>query len=392
MHAFQLWREFKLSLAEIYTLFPTTEIVYADMGVCILNTQNSQEIIEKAQKMGWVIKIIALFENYAWKPAQTILEQSEGFEGKFRYGISALWGDEKNLKRILMDTKKLLKEGWMSARFVNKNFSNLSSAQIIGEGLVKRSSDFSIISAGGMEYFGKTIWVQDIEKYSQRDYGKTRDMVVGMLPPKLAQMMINISYDGQVKIQSIYDPFCGLWTILIESILMGNKQVYGSDISPENIEKTKKNITFARKEFDNVLKTSETSVLDAKGISSSPYLKKSDVIVTEGYLGQAFLKHTVSEQKIQEEKKHLLDIYEKFFFGLHKANFKGIIVISFPFWEIKGKYFYFSEVYDIIKKYCKNLPLLPKDIEFQHTKSGSLLYKRKDQVVGREIFKLKIRK
>jgi len=27
-------------------------------------------------------------------------------------------------------------------------------------------------------YFGTTIWVQDIEKYSKRDYGKARDMVV----------------------------------------------------------------------------------------------------------------------------------------------------------------------------------------------------------------------
>jgi len=44
------------------------------------------------------------------------------------------------------------------------------------------------------------------------------------------------------------------------------------------------NITFARKEFENKLKTSMTQILDAKGISSSPFLKKSDAIVTEGYL------------------------------------------------------------------------------------------------------------
>jgi len=59
--------------------------------------------------------------------------------------------------------------------------------------LVERNADFTIISAGDMEYFGKTIWIQDIENYSKIDYVKTRDMVVGMLPPKLAQMMIHIS-------------------------------------------------------------------------------------------------------------------------------------------------------------------------------------------------------
>ena len=59
--------------------------------------------------------------------------------------------------------------------------------------MVERGTDFTLIVAGDTEYFGKTVWVQDIENYSKRDYGKTRDMEVGMLPPKLAQMMIHIS-------------------------------------------------------------------------------------------------------------------------------------------------------------------------------------------------------
>jgi hypothetical protein len=65
-----------------------------------------------------------------------------------------------------------------------------------------------------------------------------------------------------------------------------------------------------------------------------------------------------------------------------------VIVISFPFWDIRGKYHYFSEVYDIIKKYCKIQHLLPFHDEIKHTRSGSLLYKRPNQTVGREIFKL----
>jgi len=67
-------------------------------------------------------------------------------------------------------------------------------------------------------------------------------------------------------------------------------------------------------------------------------------------------------------------------------------VISFPFWEIRGKYYYFDEIYEVIKKHAKKLSLLPKLDDIKHTRSGSLLYKRADQVVGREIFKLKIKK
>jgi len=62
---------------------------------------------------------------------------------------------------------------------------------------------------------------------------------------------------------------------------MQNDEVYGSDISPENIEKTKKNISYTRKNFDNSVKTAEVLILNAEGISSSPYLKKIDSIVTE---------------------------------------------------------------------------------------------------------------
>jgi hypothetical protein len=37
------------------------------------------------------------------------------------------------------------------------------------------------------------IFIQDIDAYSARDTGKTRDMEVGMLPPKLAQMMLSLA-------------------------------------------------------------------------------------------------------------------------------------------------------------------------------------------------------
>jgi len=345
MYAFWLWREFKLSLAEIYSCFPKTEIVYISKSICILNTQNKEEILRKASHMWWTIKIIELTPGYRGKPEYSILDIAEKHEWKFAYGLSILGSDE-NLKTKLIETKKSLKAKWISSRFVNKNFQSLSSAQIIWENLVSRWSDFTIIIAGDTEYFGKTIWVQDIEAYGKRDYGKTRDMQVGMLPPKLSQMMINIS--GWNK---VYDPFCGLWTILIESVLMWNSEVYGSDISSENIEKTKKNISYARREFENKLKTSMTQVLDAKWISSSPFLKKSDVIVTEWYLGQVFTNKTVSKTAIEQEKKLLLEIYIKFFEWLKRANYTGIIVICFPFWEVMWIYNYFDEVYVRIKSY-----------------------------------------
>ena len=392
MYAFQLWREYKLSIAEIYALFPTAIPVHVDDDFCILDMKSCEEIRKKASRMWWVIKIIEISQETG-NISELIQGEAEKHEGKFRYGLSIFWQIVGNagLRSLLMGLKRSLKSTGISARFINKNFENLSSAQIIAEDLVVRGSDFTIIGVEGKTYLWKTIWIQDIDAYSKRDYGKTRDMLVGMLPPKLAQIMINIASPQEKGKITVYDPFCGLGTILIESILMQNTEVYGSDISPENIEKTKKNINYARKNFENSIKTAEAMILDAKWISSSPYLKKTDVIVTEGYLGQVFLPYNVTHAKIQEVKKELLDIYEHFFKGLQKANFRWHIVISFPFWEIQGKYYYFSEIYDSIKRYGKTLPLLPRLETIKHSKSGSLLYKRPGQVVGREIFKIKIK-
>jgi len=395
MYAFQLGRESKLSLAEIFSVFPHSKIEYADKNICIIDIEKKQDLLKFLDQMWGTIKVIELFQSYRWKPVDTIIEIAREFEGKFRFWLSFLWSDA-SLKTLLMQAKKMLKEEKISGRFINKNFQNLSSAQIIWEWLVERQSDFTIISAWKLMYFGTTIWVQDIEKYSKRDYGKARDMVVWMLPPKLAQMMINISTSEFVQLKNstptIYDPFCGLGTILIESILMQNNVVYGSDISAENIEKTKENLNYARKNFNNSVKTAEAMVLDATWISSSPYLKKSDFIVTEWYLGQVFLKYSVTEKKIDEEKVKLLEMYSKFFEWLSRANYTWVIVISFPFWEVRWKYIYFNEIYELIKKYTKNLPLLPSHEEIKHTRSWSLLYKRPDQIVGREIFKLKMKK
>ena len=161
MYAFQLWREFKLSLAEIHQCFPKTEIEYISKNICILNSQDKAEILKKAAHIWGTIKIIELIEWYRGKPEYSILDIAEKHEGKFAYGLSVLWSD-KALKTLLMETKKVLKVKGVSSRFVNKNFQNLSSAQIIWENLVKRWSDFTLVVAGDMEYFGKTVWVQEL--------------------------------------------------------------------------------------------------------------------------------------------------------------------------------------------------------------------------------------
>jgi len=43
----------------------------------------------------------------------------------------------------------------------------------------------------------------------------------------------------------------------------------------------------------------------------------------------------ITRERIEKQKEAIQKIYEPFFTGLKKSNYKGTIVISFPFWEMK---------------------------------------------------------
>lgn len=377
---FALWREYKLSIAEIFAVFSEGKAVFYDKDVLIIENINEKSVLEKADFLWWTIKIFKVIDN-------DIIDDALNIEWKFKYGVSTFW-DKKNLKEILNSTKKILKENWLSSRFINKDFKNLSSAQIIWEKLVKNGTDYSFVFDGDKKYTWKTIWVQDIDSYSKRDYSKDRDMQTGMLPPKLCQMMINIS-----SWKTIYDPFVWLGTVLIESILMWNKKVYWSDLNQSMVEHSRNNIFKFAQENNIILEDVEFIKLNAKFINESSVLleKNIDAIVTEWYLWEIMTQKNISIDRIDKQKESLISIYEKFFENLKKINYTWNIVICFPFWEISWKYIYFEEIYKTLSLLCDIQPLFPTSFENITTKVWSLLYKREKQLVWREIFKLKIK-
>lgn len=395
MFAFELWREFKLSIAEIFKVFPSGKSVFFDKNILILDNLKKEEVLEKSKNIWWTIKIIEVLEVF-WDEENILSENLplNNFEWKFNYAINIYW-QKKSLKEILKISKNIIKSASLNPRFINQDFKNVSSVQIIKEALVKKWTDFNLIYWSEKTFFWNSIFVQDIYAYSNRDYGKDRDMHVWMLPPKLAQMMINLStppatlppHWGGLR-GSIYDPFVWLWTVLIESVYMWNKKIFWSDLSEKMVETSNENLEKLRGKFNF-----EKNIFfqNAKYISEVNIFSEIDSIVTEWYLWEIMTKNNINLERIEKQRKKLSDLYEWFFSWLKSKNFKWTIVISFPFWEMNTKYFYFEEIYDIIKKYCNILEILPEDFAHLKTKVWSLLYKRDAQLVGREIFVLKIK-
>ena len=395
MFAFELWREFKLSIAEIYSLFPKMEIIYFDEKILIVDNLKKEKVESYAKIMWWSIKIIEIDEIFKSddKFLQTLVYDYIAnffWNKKNHFALNFYWKANFSQKEILVKAKKYFQKKWISSRFVNNDFKNIKSYQIIKEKLVEKKTDFNLIFAENNVYVWNTIFVQNIDEYSKRDFWKSRDMQVGMLPPKLAQIMINLSKNKDDN--TIYDPFCWLGTILLESIIWWNYQVFGSDISQKCVDKTTKNIEFIKNSFENNLKKFEVIKFDARNIAKSPILSKYKItsIVTEWFLWEIFWEKNINLEKIEKAKNELLPIYKDFLTWLNKIKFDWNIVFSLPFWEFKGKYYYFNEIYEIIKKYFEIQKILPNQIN--SSKMWSLLYKRAKQTVWREIFVVKVRR
>ena len=129
---------------------------------------------------------------------------------------------------------------------------------------------------------GITRSVQPFDEFSRRDYGRpNRDPRSGMLPPKLAQIMINLSRTQ--KTATLLDPFCGSGTIIQEALLMGYTQVIGSDISQSAVENTKTNLAWLK------LKAQQLIVSNVAALAKHVPAQSIDAVVTEPYLGPPLL-------------------------------------------------------------------------------------------------------
>jgi len=210
--------------------------------------------------------------------------------------------------------------------------------------------------------------VQDIDAYSERDYNKPfRDMKVGMLPPKLAQILLNLTgAEG-----TIWDPFCGGGVLIMEGLLMGHVML-GSDINAKTLEGAKQNVAWLREVFD-VEADAKLFVHDAT--EPLPGIR-FDAIACEGYLGpvQNRLK---SKTELAPVIAELNTLYRTFFSALKAGKFKGPVVIAIPFYKVReGELSLYSLISEVERMGFK--------------KELDLKYARKDQLVGRQILRFRL--
>lgn len=405
LFAFSLGREFKLSIAEIASVCGFSSIVETSPDLAVVRFRDREAAIAAFAKLGGSVRLFEIQSDCPF--SEFLTKATEYYRGKMvsdaknSFALAYVGPNKPKLSELALRVKKFLKTGDLSIRACNVDDNTINAASFKKDHLSQTLLETAILEIGKKSYFAVTLACQDVDAFAARDLAKGRDMEVGMLPPKLARIMVNLTLGrgGAEAVSSpdrpkpvvyapkrIYDPFCGLGTVLIEALDLGYKDVLGSDLSERMAISTAEALEAPG---DAAGAKYLTMTLDAKDVASKPENFRGAAVVTEGYLGEIQSAKSVSEDSVAEQKKILLPIYDGFFKGLRDLGYRGTTVMCVPFWEVRGKYVYFEEFFDVLKKYgFYSDSLLPKNFEFKSTKFGSLLYKRQGQTVGREIVRV----
>lgn len=376
-YIFILGKHPELSVAELESRYPEHNVLskgedFVVMDLSVLIDQNEFDQLGGCIKVGKLVKEVGK-EELVSGISDVLFNHYH--DVKLDYGLSLYGCSENQLRTFLMKLKKKLRADGIKSRFINNDFKNISAAQyksIRGKGI-----ELVILKQGNQFMIGEVVGVQDIDSYSKRDFDKPfRNMQMGMMPPKLAQILINLTgVTGK-----IWDPFCGSGTLVMEGLLMGREMV-GSDINSEHIGGAKQNVGWLINQFEirnlayrQAVPKSELLVHDA----TEAFSGKFDAIAFEGDLG---IPHNqfIQPDKLEKIVDELDQLYIRFFENLKTMKCKVPIVAALPFFKLR----------DGDEIYLKKTLLAAEDMGFN--RDLDLKYSRDDQAVGRDIYRFKMK-
>lgn len=372
-----------LSLAEIKALFPNN--AWHKYGTVVISEfQAELEAVNLINSLGGIIKIGEIVNEFSLANRRALSDgvkdeiilsaKKNEAEGKFNFGFS-FYEDNRipgDFFKLGLAVKKDLKSIGISSRMVTSREKILSSVVVEQNNLISKGVELCLITDKKGVFVGKTLAVQPFKALSHRDFGRPqRDDHSGMIPPKLAQIMINLArrddkdYDKKI----ILDPFCGSGTILTEAYLMNFKKIIGSDLSDKAVSDSIKNIDWiidwankggGQEKEKNIFEVFQFDVLNLDDKIEKNYI---DYIVCEPYLGPQR-----GYKKFDEVVSELNELYSKaisVFYKILKA--KGRVVMIWPQFRAEGKLWKINPAVGDFKI------------------SSSVVYGRDEQKVWREI-------
>jgi tRNA G10 N-methylase Trm11 len=386
-----LGRQPAISMAELERLYGdvtwfsnTTARIHTDLPIDV-------------QRLGGVSKvgrIVAELPGGEWRRASMKLVQAYSqawstHEGKITLGISSYGFDvsAREVQKTGIVLKAKLKQKGVSFRLVPNDEAALSSATSHHNklGLSDNKVELLVIKGrGGKVVIAESTGAQNITALARRDQGRpARDAFVGMLPPKLALTMINLTglhpaMQDTNNPPVVLDPFCGTGVLLQEALLLGYK-AYGSDLSDKMIDYSTKNLDWLI--TTNQLTSADYTVHQGDAMTAK-WQQPIDAIACESYLGQPF-SAPPSADKLTQVRGNCDHIITEFLQNIGNQITPGTpLCVAVPAWRAADGSF-------------THLPLIKKLAQlgyhqhtFKNVRADELLYYREDQVVARELLVL----
>lgn len=437
MHIAILGRQPALSIAELERLYGSRKVSWFGESSALVDGSEFEfarlggslkggRVVLELPGGNWRRISTAIVEHYlkAWQATEHKLTL-----GISTYGLNVTSRDVQGTGIIL---KKKLRAHDVSVRLIPNQDIALSTATSHHNklGLSPHRIELLVVrGASGRIVIAESVGVQNITALAARDQARPHtDAFVGMLPPKLARMMVNLTvgtmdkrimvsgagepasaplFEGDVPVRAsqapqaehsspverpprkdgadagehssiILDPFCGTGVVLQEALLL-DYNAYGTDLSEKMVDYSQKNLAWLTSKFHISHANYEIAQGDAM---THTWPLPIDAVATETYLGQPF-SAPPSPAKLTEVRGNCDHIISEFLKNLATQIAPGTpLCIAVPAWNDGTGHF-------------THLPLINRldklgyhRIELRNVRPDQLLYYREGQVVARELLLL----
>jgi tRNA G10 N-methylase Trm11 len=401
-----LGRQPALGIAELESLYGGAKVTPVVNLAALLDVDPAEVNFSRLGGAVKLAKVLTILDKTDWRSIESYLIKTTPAhaqtlpEGKMHLGLSAydfhvtpqqLTATGLSIKKAIRKSPTLPKRG---VHLIPNNEPALSSAQVYHNKLVgERGWELLLVRHGDQTIIAQTTAVQDIDAYTERDRNRPkRDARVGMLPPKLAQTIINLagnhvrSDDSNISIVTIngsnrprlLDPFCGTGVLLQEALLMGY-DAYGTDLEQRMIDYSQTNLDWLKDRF-NVPEAQFS--LEAGDATDHHWQQPIDAVATETYLGKPFTS-TPDPAVLAETVGDCNLIITKFLRNIRNQLTAGTrLCIAVPAWQIRPGQFKHLPLVDSLEEMGYNR------MRFEHVRDDQLLYYREDQIVARQLLVL----
>jgi len=165
-----------------------------------------------------------------------------------------------------------------------RKLPQLSHIEVLKKNLVENKAEILFCVGKEQTFVATTIAVHNPFEFQKRDVDKPVQRKIFAIPPRLARIMINLAACTEGRV--LLDPFCGVGTILQETLLAKTKAI-GVDINRWCVEAATRNMEWLKNEYG--LENAEYRVLqgDVQRLSQKIGWEQVDCVATEPDLGPA---------------------------------------------------------------------------------------------------------